>query len=198
MKHKFTFRESVLLAVAAVMLLAVFYYIVVYKNVENQLAQYDTTDLVTEQTIASQKSAAYTQMKKAISSEETKSHGTVEPYNNLANEVNALGAQLNGKSTDIRISWADPVLTDTTVRRVAQVSCNVGSYAEAESLVRNIENLQYRCIITDLTIDSSDTTGNTVSVSMTVTFFETTDGAASTEGLTVSEDDTAAATSNSN
>ena len=49
-------------------------------------------------------------------------------------------------------------------------------------------NLQYKCIISSLSISGSDAmsvnTSESVSVSMTVTFFETTDGAGNINGLT--------------
>ena len=106
----------------------------------------------------------------------------------LANEIDVLANILQPTASNVSIQWAEPYLTDTIVRRNADITCTVPSYVIAESVIDQIVNLQYKCIISSLSISGSDTmsvnTSESVSVSMTVTFFETTDGAVNINGLT--------------
>jgi hypothetical protein len=195
MKHTFTRREKFLMFICAVLALGIFYYEAVYKSVTDGIKRYDTAELQDELTIAQTKAAQEATMKKAISdSSSTSQKGTIAVYNNLANEVNALGAILNGNAEKVSITWASPTLTDTTVRRQAAVSFKTGDYASARALIQAINDNPYRNIISNVSV-TNDTNSSTTTATLTVTFFETTKGAASTEGLvTVSSDSTSTTT----
>lgn len=188
LKHKFSLRETILLCIAAVLALGIFYYEAIEKNYQKALHQYDTTNIQSEMDLLDVKEAKMRSMESYIEEHSDANQGEVAVYNNLANEIDALANILQPTASNVSIQWAEPYLTDTIVRRNADITCTVPSYVIAESVIDQIVNLQYKCIISSLSISSSDTmsvdTSTGVSVSMTVTFFETIDGAGNTNGLT--------------
>lgn len=188
LKHKFSLRETILLCIAAILALGIFYYEAIEKNYQKALHQYDTTNIQSEMDLLDVKEAKMRSMESYIEEHSDANQGEVAIYNNLANEIDALANILQPTASNVSIQWAEPYLTDTIVRRNADITCTVPSYVIAESVIDQIVNLQYKCIISSLSISSSDTmsvdTSTGVSVSMTVTFFETIDGAGNTNGLT--------------
>lgn len=188
LKHKFSLRETILLCIAAVLALGIFYYEAIEKNYQKALYQYDTTNMQSEMDLLDVKEAKMRSMESYIEEHSDANQGEVAVYNNLANEIDALANILQPTASNVSIQWAEPYLTDTIVRRNADITCTVPSYVIAESVIDQIVNLQYKCIISSLSISNSDTmsvdTSTGVSVSMTVTFFETIDGAGNTNGLT--------------
>lgn len=62
------------------------------------------------------------------------------------------------------------------IRRRISLQFTCANYATAEQVVRNIDGMQYRCLITSLAIQGSDTvkTGE-VGISLDATFFELSD-----------------------
>lgn len=187
LKHKFSLRETILLCIAAILALGIFYYEAIEKNYQKALHQYDTTNMQSEMDLLDVKEAKMRSMKSYIEEHSDANQGEVAIYNNLAKEIDALANILQPTASNVSIQWAEPYLTDTIVRRNADITCTVPSYVIAESVIDQIVNLQYKCIISSLSISSSDTmsvdTSTGVSVSMTVTFFETIDGAGNRNGL---------------
>lgn len=196
LKHKFTLRETIFMLVAVVLALGIFYYQVILKGYTNAKKQYDTTNLQDEQTVLLAKAAKLKTMEDYIESHEGESYGEVAVYNNLANEMDALAAVFNGKVGDVSIDYNDPYVINSIVRREASISFKTSSYSQAKELVQAISDLKYRCIITELSMSDDDTnnleSSNSISVTLQVTFFETTEGATNTNGLVVEEDDTSA------
>lgn len=189
MSHVFTTRGKILLLVCAVLFVGIFYYEFAYKYFKTQLTNYDVTDIQTELDTEQVVALRLTQMQKYLDEHKNDSYGTVEPYNNLSNEVAALGEILDGNATDINIAWSEPTASDSTVRRTATVSFNAANYETARNIVTNIANLKYRCIISDIQLNSSESNmaSSQVSVSLSVTFYETTEGATDTNGLVTEE-----------
>ncbi len=191
LKHKFSLRESLLVIIAAVVGLGIFYYQFVYKEYQNALRQYDNTTVEEQTTILLAKANKMQAMQNYIEQHVDESTGEVSTYNNLAKEIDALASILNDKSSNVSINWAEPYLTDTIVRRNADITLHVSSYNEAENIIQNIANLQYKCVISSLSISGTNTTNidetNDVTVSMEVTFFETIEGSENTNGLIIDQ-----------
>lgn len=203
MKHKFTAREMILILICAVLAVGIFYYEAIYKNVQADIASHDTQELSTELTTTETKAAQYQKMKKEIANGKQNT-SKVAVYNNLAGEVLELGSILNNNAQNISIQWSDPVLdsnSKTTVRRQAAVSFDTGSYTTAKNLVQRMINCRYRNVVTDLEVssqtDAALESSDDVNVTLTITFFETTEGASSTKGLQTSSDNSSSET-NSN
>ena len=48
LKHKFSLRETILVCIAAILALGIFYYEAIEKNYQKALHQYDTTNMQSE------------------------------------------------------------------------------------------------------------------------------------------------------
>lgn len=200
MKRTFTAREALLIFIAAVLALGIFYYEVVYKGVTSSIAKYDTAQLEDELTLAELQATQEAKMKKEIeAASTTETTGEIAVYDNLANEVNALGTILNSSAQNVAITWSAPTLTDTTVRRQAAISFKTADYQSARTLIQAINDMKYRNIISNVTVTNSTSSSDTsTAVSLTLTFFETSEGASSTQGLVIVDSSDTTSTSSTN
>ena len=191
LNHKFTLRETLLLLVAAFLALGIFYYQVVVKNYNEAKELYNTSGIAEELTILQAKVAKKQSMEDYLSKHSNDSYGEIAVYNNLSNEISALANIFDGKVDNVSISWSEPTLDGTIVRRNASISYKTNNYALTKNLVSNINSLKYRVIITNLSITSDNkenlSSSSSISVNMNLTFFETTVGATNTSGLTIIE-----------
>ncbi len=189
LNHKFTLRESILVLVAVVLGLGIFYYEFIYKNYQDAVKKYDTSNIQQETEILTTKATKMKTMENYIEEHQDSSLGEVAVYNNLTNEIEAL-AEVFGNQ-NVSISWQEPYLTDSIVRRNADITVKVGSYQEAESIVNQVANLKYRCVISSLSINGGNNQSveesSEVSLSMSVTFYETIEGATDLNGLEMEE-----------
>lgn len=191
LNHKFTLRETLLLLIAAFLALCIFYYQVVVKNYNEAKELYNTSGIAEELTILQAKVAKKQSMEDYLSKHSNDSYGEIAVYNNLSNEISALANIFDGKVDNVSISWSEPTLDGTIVRRNASISFKTNNYALTKNLVSNINSLKYRVIITNLSITSDNkenlSSSSSISVNMNLTFFETTVGATNTSGLTIIE-----------
>lgn len=191
LNRKFTLRETILILIAAILALGIFYYQVIVKDYNEAKVIYNVSSLEDELTVLSAKASRKKTMEDYIEKHNDEVVGEVAVYNNLANEIDALASVLNENVENVSINWNEPTLSNKTVRRNANITFNASSYSIAKQIVKDIANLQYRCIVTQLSMSTdSDTSLNRtdkVSVSMTVTFYETTDGSTNTSGLVESD-----------
>ncbi len=191
LNHKFTLRETILLLVAAFLALGIFYYQVVVKNYNEAKQLYNSSGIAEELMILEAKVAKKENMEDYISEHSSDSYGEIAVYNNLSNEISALANIFDNKVDNVSISWSEPTLDGTIVRRNASVSFKTNDYTLTKTLISNINSLRYRVIISNLNVTSDNkdnlNISSSISVSMNLTFFETTVGASSTNGLTVVE-----------
>lgn len=191
LNRKFTLRETILILIATILALGIFYYQVIVKDYNEAKVIYNVSSLEDELTVLSAKASRKKTMEDYIEKHNDEVVGEVAVYNNLANEIDALASVLNENVENVSINWNEPTLSNKTVRRNANITFNASSYSIAKQIVKDIANLQYRCIVTQLSMSTdSDTSLNRtdkVSVSMTVTFYETTEGSTNTSGLVESD-----------
>ena len=188
LNRSFSTREKVLMLVLAVLLLAAAYYFVVVKNV---------ADTVVANTAQLAEIQAETDIQSAMASERTRMEaelaelGERQPlpevavYDNLRNELDELNALMATQQT-YDLKFSQPTLTDSLVRRAVAVSFTARDYAAALNVVRSLENGSYRCEITDFTMTGkmlADGSIESVTASLNVTYFETTNGATNLSGL---------------
>lgn len=187
LNRKFTLRETILILIAAILALGIFYYQVIVKDYNEAKVIYNVSSLEDEMTILTAKASRKKTMEDYISKHDDEVVGEVAVYNNLANEIEALSSIFDEKVENVSINWNEPTVSDKTVRRNANINVKVSSYDQAKQIVKDIANLKYRCIITQLSMstdsDSSLNRTDTVNLSMTVTFYETTEGSTNTSGL---------------
>lgn len=211
MSREFTFKERLLLIAALALAMGIFYYQFAVKWANSQLRSYSTENVEEEIETEYTLQAKIASMQAIIEENKGKNFGTVAVYNNLAAEISYVGSIMEQKAENVSLSWGNPVLTGTTVRRDVRVSFTTNSYENLKELLKAFYECPYRCIVHDLALsDSTPATRNVVttnpdgtttttavpqktgifdsqqmSVSFSATFFETTEGATTTDGLIV-------------
>ena len=203
LSREFTFREKVLLAVCAILAIGAFYYQFVYKGINRQINSYSTERI--EAQLADEQATAkkIRNMEGIIERDKDKERGELTVYNNLAAEVALIGNILNNRADNVSLTWNNPTLNGSVVRRTVAVAFRTANYEDYKTILREFYEGPYRCIIGDLTVSatgtgkrsvlSEETLAETdgVSASFTVTFYETIEGALTTEGLVVESTGTA-------
>ncbi len=191
LNRKFTLRETILILIAAILALGIFYYQVIVKTYNEAKVIYNVSSLEDELTVLTAKASRKKTMEDYISKHDDEVVGEVAVYNNLANEIEALSSIFDEKVENVSITWNEPTVSNKTVRRNANITGSVSSYDQAKQILKEIANLKYRCIVTQVSMstdsDSSLNRSDTVNLSMTVTFYETTEGSTNTSGLVTSE-----------
>lgn len=185
LNRKLSTKEVVLFLVLAFAFLALLYYEVVYIPLNEQLASYDTTDIESQMELEQARAQKIKAMNEEMAANKAESVGVVATYNNIKNEMKALN-EIVGKASTYNFSFQDPVGSGSTVRRNIDISFTANNYSDAETIIRELYSCEYRLLIQDMTISPvtyDDLETGDVSVNMTVTFFETTDGASTTEGI---------------
>ena len=185
LNRSFSTSEKVLMLVLAVLLVVACYYFLVVKNVADTIAANEDRLADIEISINAQEMLAADRARMKAELEALGEDGTlpvVAVYDNIRNELN----ELKGGATTYNLSFAQPTVEDKLVRREVTVSFTVPDYAAALDVVRKLENGTYRCEITDFSVIGdmlADGTVDSVDAVLTVTYLETTNGAATTAGL---------------
>ena len=195
LKHEFSTREKTLLVICAVLALGIFYYLFAYQNFQTLEKQYDTTDMEDQIMIEEARLSSMKSMQSDIDSAQGQNSGEIAVYNNQSNEIQALNDILQDRASDISISWTQPTLTGSIVRRNAAITFKTGSYDTGRVILNDLSACKYRLVMNDVQMDAGGgdavlSTSTSVSVSVSVTFFETADGATTLAGLTVVDQST--------
>ena len=195
-KHEFTFKEKALAFIVFILAVGLLYYNFGYKTFKNQLELYNTSPLEDEMLAEQAKATKIAQMKQVIADSRDRVTGDLSVYNNQANEIIEMGQIYDEEGDNVSISWSEPILTDTIVRRPVSISFHTGGYQRFKNILQKMSEMKYRCLITDTTIvdsekDNNDGILNSGSMNSTISviFFETTEGAKSLAGLTIPKED---------
>lgn len=117
----------------------------------------------------------------------------VPSYNNFKQELEQLN-EVYGRAYEFSFTFSEPEVDGTDVRRNIAVYCEAENYDAAAELMRQILQGPYRSMIHDVSINSmaralanqmADLKKGRVSLSFNMTYYETTVGADSLEGLPV-------------
>lgn len=188
LNRRFTLRESILLLLCAIIGLGIFYYEVVYKSINNSIQSYRVEDLENEVAIYQAKLTKKKQMEDYIRQHKGENLGEIALYNNLANEIAEVGRILNNVD-DLSISWGEPTLIDTTVRRNASISFTTVGYGKVKNLISSLNRNAYRSLISDLSIttgrDEVLNESSEIKVNVRMTFFERIDETTNLDGLVI-------------
>lgn len=192
LKHKFSFKEMILIIVAAILALGIFYYQIIVKNYNEAKVTYDVSTLQDEQTILLAKAQKLKSMQEYLETHSDETYGEIAVYNNQANEISALNEIFENNIENVSITWTDPSVVDSIVRRNATISFKTTNYDLAKELIEDVTQLKYRCIITSMQVSTSNSENlsesSSITITLNVTFFETIEGATSTSGLTIEEE----------
>ncbi len=185
MNHEFTNREKLLLLVFTIMLLGTFYYKVAYIDFKHQMELYDVDSIQEEMDLEQAKAMHLAKMKTAIAQNKDQYKGEILKYNNQANEINAINLALNTSAKNVSISWNEPELEGSIVRRNANISFTTNNYENFKRILKNLSEGPYRCIVSTVSMDASD---EDVHASMQVTYYETVEGVKDLSGLRIQRD----------
>lgn len=179
MSRNFTTREKILILCLAVVVLAALYMKVVYIDVSDTLEQYPSLLAEAEQELVleQQKFSSLQAMQQEL--EELRKSGAriyaVPDYDNSKKIMEELN-QILRPCQEYSLNFLPLEQEGNIIRRRISLQFTCANYATAEQVVRNIDGMQYRCLITSLAIQGSDTvkTGE-VGISLDATFFELSD-----------------------
>lgn len=193
-----TRKELALVLALALAFLGLVYYRFVYVSVQDQIAEYDTSELETEITIEQTKARNLEMMLEEIEANKGNETGEVATYDNIKNEIDLLNDILMA-SSEYQLGWEQPEADGDTVRRNVAISYTAGDYEMALDIIRQIYQSKYRTLIRSASLTpygsgkEQNLEDGPVSVSMNVTFYETLNGASSTDGLVIAESSDGAA-----
>jgi len=186
--HRFTTKESLIIALLALALIGMCFYRFIYKPTQEEIDSYDTTELEEEYEQQQLIATRIKQMRDEMSEEDEVTDSRISVYSNQKNELNALNDIL-ASATDFKVSFEAPTAEGDLVRRNARITFYAASYYTAEEIIKDINNCDYLCIIRDMTIQPSvgysNTTldNGTVQASLNVVFYETLYGASDEYGI---------------
>ena len=192
MNRKFTAREAWLLLLLSVMLLALFYYLALYRPVNLEVERCAALQVPVEEDLELQMMKA-TRKKKMVDELENapeKQQGELLPYNNIKNEITDLYKALSLAAT-YNLSFSEAVASGNIVRRDISISFQTENYQKVRSILEQMHSSPYRCILKDLSISVNKSRGEAggmsaaelINVNVNITFYETLVGAENTNGL---------------
>jgi hypothetical protein len=192
LNREFSAKEKLLLLVAAVLALGLFYYNFVYKFFQSQYALYDTAKIEDELLVEQSKSTRIAQMKQIIEESKGKVKGDLSVYNNQSAEIIEMGMIFDEDADNVSISWSEPVMSGTIIRRDVNITFHCRSYENFKNVLKKMSEMKYRCLIGNVAVSDANTrestgivTSGDINASISVRFFETSEGAVSLAGVTV-------------
>lgn len=189
LKYKFSLREMILLLIAALLGLGIFYYSVILKSYNEAISKYDTSSLDSETLILTAKVNKLEQMQEYIDNHKDDYVGSVVSYDNLVNLFKNFSNDLDGNVSNISITLDDPVNTDGIVRRNASISFVASNNSLVNNIITSITKSKYRVVINSVQVSSDGdndenlAVADEVNVNISLTFFETTNDAKYEYGL---------------
>ena len=192
LNREFSAKEKLLLLIAAVLALGLFYYNFVYKFFQSQYALYDTAKIEDELLIEQSKSTRISQMKQIIEESKGKVKGDLSVYNNQSAEIIEMGMSFDEDADNVSISWSEPVMSGTIIRRDVNITFHCRSYENFKNVLKKMSEMKYRCLIGNVAVSDANTresngiaSSGDINASISVRFFETSEGAVSLAGVTV-------------
>lgn len=192
MNRKFTAREAWLLLLLSAMLLALFYYLALYRPVNLEVERCAALQVPVEEDLELQmmKAARKKKMVDELENAPEKQQGELLPYNNIKNEITDLYEALSPAAT-YNLSFSEAVASGNIVRRDISISFQAENYQKVRSILEQMHSSPYRCILKDLSISVNKSRGEAggmsaaelINVNVNITFYETLVGAENTNGL---------------
>ena len=196
----YVLTKSQKLALLLLVLLAALavWYVGIYTPIQDRIAAADTADLEDQMAMEQMRASKIKSMQAEIDENVNAGAPVVPSYNNFKKELDELNATF-GQAYEFDFSFSEPQQDGSGaqgigVRRDISVTCQAENYDAAVELMRQILQGPYRSMIHDVAITSDDKRDNDpdfepdvrqgrVSLSFNMTYFETTIGADTLEGI---------------
>lgn len=173
MKRGLSAREKVLLLILILMAIFAGYYYAFYLPTQEKITFYEEEAILVDDQIiiAEAKTMKMSMMNKelaAIKAGDMTNIKELPPYDNSRNVMNSLSAIL-ANATQYDVSFSGVTEEDGIVRRDITLNYSCNSYDAAKSILSQIYNGDYRCLMKDLHITQSSGVWN---VNVQITYFE--------------------------
>lgn len=179
MNRKFTHKEVALLCVLALIILGGLYYLLVQVPVTDGLAEaaLEQQTIQAEVDVLVVKKQRMNYMEQVIEEKKQQYAGglpLIAGYDNFVNVMGVLNDTL-AEAEEYTLSFSPVEVDGDIVRRPVVMNFRTRSYAVAERMLTRLEQGGYRCQISDMDIIGNEggLRGNQISVSATITYFET-------------------------
>ncbi len=201
-KYILSKTQKALLLALVIVLLAVGYTVFFYLPIQNRIEAADTSDLEAEIQTEQIKAKKIKQMKAEIKENKDSDQPVVPAYNQFKAETEEIN-RIFANAYNFSFQYSEPQNDGMQIRRAMNISFEAENYDKAVSMIHEVLNGPYRCIIEDLSIDDSaeltdnenaDLSRDRVSVSFQLTYFETRYDADTEEGLVALQENTEGAT----
>ncbi len=164
LKYSFSKREKTLLAVFAVIILALLWYVFVFQNIDNQVKEVDAKIATTQDKVSidSAKLAQQSSMQDAIERYQAAGANpvSVPKYDNIQNVMDQLNSVLAGTS-NYSMTFEDIVKGDSgKIERGVALTFGCSSYDQAVSVLTSLARGPYPCRIDDFTITGGATSSS--------------------------------------
>ncbi len=179
-KSALSFRDFILLMLLLVILIGIGYYLGFYKPLQKELAdiaaQSAEIDAQINASMAKVNSMDAMQAElDEIMARPEEEITEIAPYDNkktVLTEMNAILARTNDRS----LQFQNPdIKSDGTVRRNISLSFACDNYEDAKGVIQDLTESRWRCLVSNLSVSGGGSiTEGAVSVSATITFFEST------------------------
>lgn len=178
MNKKENMKKMIFLVIGILLILGFVYYQTIWKGTEAMLKQYDTENLNDRLFAAQVKAKNIANMKEGLEQQNADPTGLIADYNNLQNEIQELNRIL-GQANTYTLDFEDPTIDKDIVRRNIEIEYWTGSYETAKSIMQQLEENQYKCLLRDVEMTAADSglfSSNEIVTGMRITFYENAEG----------------------
>ena len=197
-KYILSRMQKIVLLLFVIILIAAGYYAGFYLPVQRRIQAADTTDLEAQIQMEQVKSKQIQQMKKEIEENKAPNAPMVPAYNHFKEETEELN-RIFADAYNFSFQYSEPKVDGMQIRRAINLSFTAESFDKAVSMIHEVLEGPYRCLIEDLSIEDDedeteemDIRNHPVSVTFQLTYFETRYDAESEEGLDLEPEETQA------
>lgn len=197
-KYVLTKTQKIVLLVVVFALIAGGYYAGFYLPVQRRIEAADTAELDAQIQLEQMKAMQIRQMEEEIEENKTSNAPMVPAYNHFKTETEELN-RIFANAYDFTFQYSEPQVDGMQIRRAINLSFTAESFDKAVSMIHEVLEGPYRCLIEDLSIEDDedeteemDIRNHPVSVTFQLTYFETRYDAESEEGLDLEPEETQA------
>lgn len=192
-KYVLTKTQKIVLLVVVFALIAGGYYAGFYLPVQRRIEAADTAELDAQIQLEQMKAMQIRQMEEEIEENKTSNAPMVPAYNHFKTETEELN-RIFANAYDFTFQYSEPQVDGMEIRRAMNISFTADSFDHAVSMLHEVVEGPYRCLIEDLSIQDDkdledeeleDIRIHSVAVAFQLTYFETRYDAESEEGLEI-------------
>ncbi|WP_026509074.1 hypothetical protein [Butyrivibrio sp. LC3010] len=178
LNRAFTKNEKILLVILLLVIIGAGYYLFVSTPIEQSIeaARKEQNSLNVELQATQDKIKSMEAMSDDINTNKKAELSYLPSYNAGKKELDFLHDTLN-KTMDYSVRFTDITREGDLIRRMWEMTFTVRNYAEAERIIKKLEESENRCLIEDMVVTpyklKTNLNDNEVTVKLTGAFYET-------------------------